>query len=253
MEYVSYLTKKSREHFMTNKSTGVYSIHPKPIPENILKKVYTENRDYLKDKPGSIWGGPFPKTATIVRQFFRGVKTICDIGAGDGRHSALLCEMGDTVIALDVDESALLKNKRDNPTVAQLVVLNIYEAPTLPFREGEIDGIFSAGFLHLFSPDEYKQIAKKIDRVVMPNGKILIEFPINIKRLNLQTGKPLCRIGKVKPYIRKDVNKLIHEAFPNYQIEIENGDNVQRIFSEVNVPYTVTGNNLIVTGIKNHK
>ncbi len=236
---------------MIKKSFIVHSIYPKPTPENLPKKVYTEDRDYLKDKPGSIWGEPFPKTAKKVREFFGSVKTICDIGSGDGRHTALLSEVADNVIALDIDESALLKNKRDNPSVVlRPAVINIYETPKLPFKDREIDGIFSAGFLHLFSPDDFKQIAKKIDRVVMYEGKILIEFPIKIERLNIKTGKPLSRIGKVKSYSRDEVSRLMCEAFPNFQIEIEDGDDVQRTFSEVNIPYRVTGKNLIVTAIK---
>ncbi len=224
--------------------------HPKPMHENVRKQWFSENLDYLNLSDKSIWGKPSPITIQKAREIFRH-GLLCELGAGDARYTLFLRTIAN-VIALDVDLSALMKNKRTIKTKLKkpLRALRADLVKAFPFENNSLYAVFSSAILHLFKPRTFKNIAKEIDRTMKPGGKMLLEFPIDIRRTNLKTGKPLSRIGKEESYTRKRATALMISAFPNFEINIEKGSRIQRKFRKPKVPYQINCTNLLVTGIK---
>jgi len=129
-----------------------------------------------------------------------------------------------------------------------LVQANIKKS--LPFETGGIDAVFSTGLLHLFEPNVFRKIALEINRVLRPEGKVLLDFGINIKRVELETELPY-KPGKKPSLNRKEAVDMIRSAFPGFEIKFNDGDKMKRKFKDANPPYKIHCENLLVTAIKN--
>jgi len=192
-----------------------------------------------------------PITIRTIKDFFgKGIGRLVNLGCGDGRYDALLSEYG-SVTAIDLDPMPLLKLKRDNPRFNGNNLLVQAKVQVLPMGEGTIQAVFSAGFIHLFDHTTLKEkIAPEIIRILEPGGKMFLDFSYDIQRLDIKTGLPYK--GGEKPSIDREgvINSIIN-AFPDFQIEFEDGDLIEREFADANPPYKIICKNLIVTAIKN--
>lgn len=130
------------------------------MEENAAKQIFTENIDYLKTGPDSIWKGQNPQTGEAAFNFFGDLDTrinlhrlwidsqtkpgiIVDLGGGDGRYKDMLQRYADRVVELDIDPSALLKIKRDNARDWEKELLNLVQAnlvDVLPFGQASVGG-----------------------------------------------------------------------------------------------------------------
>lgn len=180
-----------------------YETQPKfptfgPMPENPDKQIFSEGIDYLKKGKQSIWKDPNPLTSKKADGFFGsqihlhrlGINgqtqpgILADLGGGDGRYKSILENFADRIIELDIDPSALLKIKRDTEVNEPISLVQANLVEPLPFKTGSVGGVFSAGILHLFSSDSFREIANEINRILEPNGGMFLEFRIDIKQNN---------------------------------------------------------------------
>ncbi len=95
-------------------------------------------------------------------------KSVLDVGAGTGRLSILLVQVGAEVTALDVSEEMLKVLNRKNKHIKTVVG----EAEALPFPDNSFD-IITAAFLivHLKNP---RRFFDEVYRVLKDGGKFLV-------------------------------------------------------------------------------
>jgi len=161
----------------------------KPREPDEEKYVFTEGIDYSKTEKTSIWGTGDKDTLELLNQIEIRGKWL-NLAAGDGRYNLNLLEKADFVVASDIDESALKKLWQNTPDKfkAKLKTEVFDITKNSLFENNTFDGVFCTDTLHLFPKEILRQIFSEIDRILKPNGRILIDFATDIKRI-LPDGK----------------------------------------------------------------
>lgn len=144
-----------------------------------------------------------------------------NLAAGDGRYNSILLKNSDLVIATDIDKNALKKLKENTPTPykKKLEIKTQNFLKKFPFNNKQFDGVFCAGTLHLFPKNEVRKVFKEIDRVLKPNGKLVMDFAAEIKR-ELPNGKKLKIIKGEKQYSLKEAVGFLKNSFRDYETRI---------------------------------
>jgi ubiquinone/menaquinone biosynthesis C-methylase UbiE len=199
--------------------------------------IYTEEIDYFTTGKKSIWGLGDKDTLQLLKKTEIHGKWL-NLAAGDGRYNLSLLEKADLVVASDIDESALSKLWYNTPDKYQtkLKTKSFDITKKFPFEDRSFDGVFCTGTLHLFPKEILKKIISEIDRILKPNGKVIIDFATNIKRTSPR-GK-LITFDKEPLYTLKDAKKTLKDVFRNYQIQMQESKVVED-FEAANPPYTL--------------
>lgn len=191
----------------------------KPREPEEEKFIYTEGIDYSKTDKTSIWGIGDKDTLEFLKKIEIHGKWL-NLAAGDGRYNLDLLEKADFVVASDIDESALSKLWQNTPDKykpkLQTEVFDLTKK--LPFDNALFDGVFCMGTLHLFPKEILRQIISEIDRILKSNGRILIDFGTDIKRV-LPDGKLYLRKSEPQ-YTLQEAAKLLKELLNNYKVQI---------------------------------
>lgn len=215
-------------------------------PADESNRVFTENINYFDTDKESIWGKGEPETIEAIKNTDIHGKWL-NIAAGDGRYSRELLEKADILIAGDIDEGALSKLWHQTPenlrNKLQTVTFDVNEK--FPFAEGEFDGVFCTGFLHLFGQENLQKIFAEIKRVLKTDGKIFFDFATDIKRTDLG-GKEIIKYGR-RSYKLNEAKELFLNSFPNFDLQITDAKLTEGV-QEANPPYVLTCNFLIVVG-----
>lgn len=113
----------------------------------------------------------------------RGLKVL-EIGAGTGRDSLPLIELGAEVVQLDYAENSLriLKRLADEQHLPVAVVGG--DTFSLPFRNESFDIVFHQGLLEHFRPPQAEALLRENVRVVKRGGYLLVDVP---QRFHLYT------------------------------------------------------------------
>lgn len=225
-----------------------------PHPPDDAHNIFTEGISYSTTGSESIWGKENPLTLSVLQNALKNGGIWLHLAAGDGRYNNEIARSAEKVIATDIDSSALRKLQRNTPIDLESKVRTIQHNLTekFPLETGVIDGIFSAGTLHLFPESIFhKNIAPEISRVLKVGGRIILEYRIDIKRINTQTGESI-KFGDEPLYNREQAIAAITYAFPDFDIKFIDGDKVFETFNEANPPFQFSCNNLLVTAIKQH-
>ena len=191
----------------------------KPREPEEDKYIFTEGIDYSKTETTSIWGTGDKDTLELLKKIGIRGKWL-NLAAGDGRYDLDLLEKADFVVASDIDESALNKLWQNTPddfkTKLQTKVFDITKK--FPFENNSFDGVFCTGTLHLFPKEILRQIFSEMDRILKPDGRILIDFATDIKR-TLPDGKLYIRKSEPQ-YNLEEVAKFLKELLKNYKVQI---------------------------------
>lgn len=109
----------------------------------------------------------FDKIKSIV--FFNPSDTIVDLGGGTGRIARFLINKVQKITVVDISKKMLKQCQRRHPKLycAQA------EAQSMPFADNSIDKIIIIDAFHHF-PNQ-KQVVQEIKRVLIKNGKVIIE------------------------------------------------------------------------------
>lgn len=201
------------------------------------KYIITEEINYLKTGKKSIWGSGDRKTVDVLKRT-RIKGRWLNLASGDGRYNLNLLRKADSVVASDIDESALSKLWYNAPQKhrKKLSIKKFNIIGRFPFKNNSFDGVFCTGTLHLFPKKILRKIISEIDRVLKPKGRVIIDYATNIKR-TLSDGKllvfgsePLCLLGEAKAILRR--------FFKNYQIKMYESKFVDDV-KKANPPYVM--------------
>ncbi|MBS4012825.1 MAG: class I SAM-dependent methyltransferase [Bacteroidetes bacterium] len=171
------------------------------------KYIVTEGIDYSQTGNKSIWGnGDFETLKLLKREKIKG--TWLNLAAGDGRYNNVLLEKADNVVVSDIDGSALNKLYQvTHKSLQEKISLKVFNiTKRFPFENNQFDGIFCAGSLHLFPESILKNIFSEIGRILKSNGKIIIDFATDVKRVCDDGGE---YIKGNEPRYTKNVAKQI--------------------------------------------
>lgn len=97
-----------------------------------------------------------------------------EVACGTGHTTRLLCYHFDSLTACDLTPEMMQKNQQsittDNVTYLRA------NAFSLPFPDNSFDVLISTRFLHLFQWEDQERLFKEFNRVLVPGGKLLIDF-----------------------------------------------------------------------------
>jgi len=140
-----------------------------------------------------------------------GMKRILDLGAGSGRHTIFLAELGFQLVALDVSDTALeiLKARMDEKKLGNVTLVK-HDMQHLPFQDGYFDGLVCTNVMHHGLSREVKHSFKEATRVVRYGGAALFVV-VSDKDFRFGTGRKL----EAKTYVfTKGVEKgIVHHFF----------------------------------------
>ena len=221
----------------------------KPRKPEEDRYIFTEGIDYFKTEKTSIWGTGDKDTLQLLKKIKIRGKWL-NLASGDGRYNLNLLKKADFVVASDIDESALNKLWQNTPEKykSKLKTGAFDITKKFPFKNNSFDGVFCAGTLHLFPKEVLRQIISEVDRVLKPNGRVIIDFATNIKRTS-PSGK-LITFGKEPLYTLKDAKTTLKNLFRNYQMEMHESEVVEDL-EAANPPYTLNCKFVILIADKN--
>ncbi len=194
----------------------------------------------------SKWGIEEKETLDAIK-ILRG--NILNIAAGDGRFNNKLLEISDSVTAIDIDEkelNILKENSDSNNLITKVVDIT----KRFPFEDSSFDGIFCTGTLHLFDVETVKSILKEIKRVLKPNGKIVLDFATDIKRLDKE-GNIVTFEGEGS-YSTSEAVELFEKELNDFSLNIDKSTFKEENLNDDAGYNQITGNFLIISGTKKY-
>ncbi len=208
-----------------------------PLKPKEEKYIYTEGINYFETGKESIWGKGDPDTLRILKKMeFHG--RWLNLAAGDGRsYNLILLKKAGMVVASDIDASALSKLWHNTPRryrkKLKTKVFNM--AKRFPFKSNSFDGIFCTGTLHLFPRKVFRGIFREMDRVLKPNGRIIIDFATDITRL--MPNEKLYFVKREPKYKIKEAKRFLMKIFRNYKTRAYEFKVPEENYAEANPPY----------------
>ncbi|MCL4387240.1 MAG: class I SAM-dependent methyltransferase [Patescibacteria group bacterium] len=156
-----------------------------------------------------------------------------------------MLKKADHVFASDIDKSALVKLRDYTPPKFRnkLTIKDFDITKKFPFKDSSFDGVFCTGTLHLFPEKVLRKIITEIDRVLKSNGRVLIDFATDIKRID--TNGKLIIFGKEPLYRLQHAKKVLKENFKNYKLNIYEAK-IEGTFQGANPPYKLNCNFIIL-------
>lgn len=200
----------------------------------------------------SKWGIEEKETIEAINRIgFAG--NILNIAAGDGRFNNRLLELSQKVVAIDIDESELkcLKVNCPKKYANKLCTKVVDITQELPFQEATFDGIFCTGTLHLFDSETIIKIFQEIKRVLKVNGKIILDFATDVKRLD-KNKKRVVFDGEGS-FTTEEAISLFKEQFQDFSLNIEIASFREDNLSDDTGYNYISGNFLVISGIAREK
>ncbi len=114
---------------------------------------------------------------TILGQSLAGIPAdakCLEVACGTGHTTRLLCRHFDKLTACDLTPEMMLKNQQ-SMTVDNVTYLQA-NAFSLPFPDNSFDVVVSTRFLHLFPWEDQQRLFREFNRVLVPGGRLLIDF-----------------------------------------------------------------------------
>lgn len=197
----------------------------------------------------SKWGIEEMETLSAIKKInFNGY--VLNVAAGDGRFNNTILKTADKVMAIDISETELelLKDECQESLKDKLHTKIVDITSDFPFEDEIFDGIFCTGTLHLFEEEILAQILKEIVRVLKPNGKIIIDFATDIKRLDKNNNVVI--FNKEGNYHTNESIEFFKEQLKGFDLEIKTSTFLEENLDDDTGYHSITGNFLIISGIK---
>lgn len=223
----------------------------KPTKAREGRHIFTEEIDYFTTGRTSIWGRGDSDTLRLLGRIKIHGKWL-NLAAGDGRYNMKLLEKADSVVASDVDESALSKLWHMTPEkYRKKLEIKIFDiTKKFPFERNSFDGVFCTGALHLFPKKVLGKIISEIDRILKPTGSIVLDFATDIKRIS-PDGK-LITFGNEPLYSLEKAKATLKGLFRKYRLELRVSEVVED-FEAANPPYRLNCKFLILVADKKNR
>ena len=198
----------------------------------------------------SKWGIEEKETLEAINNIgFNG--NILNIAAGDGRFNNKLLELCDKVIATDISEEELqiLKSNCPSNLIRKLHTEIVDITKNFPFDDSVFDGVFCTGTLHLFDEKTISKILQEIKRVLKSNGKIVLDFATDIKRLDKNKNQVIFE-GEGS-FSTEQATSLFRNQLSDFSLNIEESTfREENLDDDAGYNY-ITGNFLIISGVLN--
>lgn len=190
------------------------------LKPNPTRHIYSNGIDYSLTGKDSIWGPEDELTQRILdREPIEG--RWLNVGAGDGRFNEQLLNRADTVVALDIEPSALYKLRARTPeslrTKLFFQVANLIEP--LPFDDQSFDGVFSTGTFQLFPVDVLKKVFTELDRVLKTHGRLIFDLSTNITRTAADGSQPNYFPNELK-FTTEEAREFLRASLSHYDMEL---------------------------------
>ncbi|UCD03767.1 MAG: methyltransferase domain-containing protein, partial [Candidatus Woesearchaeota archaeon] len=212
------------------------------------KYVFIQCKNYALTGKDSIWGPEDPNVLEVLEKEEIKGKWL-NLAAGDGRYNLGLLKKADEVLVTDIDKNALEKLRKNTPeeylSKLKIKVFNIIEE--FPFEDRSFDGILCTYTLHLFPREIFRKIFSEIDRIIKPDGKIVIDFMTDIKRTKLN-GEAYILSG-APHYAQEEAEELLKEVFSNYFVKIRRSSNSKN-FEKTDPPFRATFKGVLLVAKK---
>ncbi|MFB6075730.1 MAG: class I SAM-dependent methyltransferase [Candidatus Aenigmatarchaeota archaeon] len=220
----------------------------KPHQPDEGKCIFTEGIDYFKTDRDSIWGPGDDDTLEVLENVEMRGKWL-NLAAGDGRYNDILLKKADSVVASDIDASALSKLWHNtSPDLRERLNIEIFDiTEKFSLEDQSFDGILCTGTLHLFPREVLKEICGEIDRILKRGGRLIIDFATDIKRVSPK-GEPV-KFGREPNYGIEDAKQYLNKLFKQYNVKFRESK-VRESFESSNPPYELNCNFLIMIGSK---
>jgi len=126
------------------------------------------------------------------------------------------------------------------------VVVNLTK--NWPFSDNSFDGIFCTGTLHFFNKEELAKIFQKMDRVLKPGGKVILNVGTNITRV--MPNKEILVHPNEPQYELSDARDFLETSFREYdaQFFVEPPESFD--YMDANPPFTYTSSVLLMSAQK---
>ena len=227
------------------------NIITKPTEPKEDKYIFTEGIDYFKTDKKSIWGLGDKDTIRLLKNIQLRGKWL-NLAAGDGRYNLSLLEKVDSVVISDIDESALSKLWQNTPNkYRSKLKTKVFDiTKRFPFENETFDGVFCTGTLHLFPEEVLRQIITEMDRILKPDGKVIIDLATDIKRTS--SSDKMIKIGKEPLHTLDIAKKMLKQLFREYKVEIQESEVIEHV-EAANPPYTLNCKFVILVADKNRR
>ncbi len=192
----------------------------------------------------SKWGNEEIETLEAINSLSGNV---LDVAAGDGRFINKLLEVSDSVTAIDIDPKEL-EILNINYSSDKIITRVVDITKKFPFEDYSFDGVFCTGTLHLFDLETLKGILSEIKRVLKTNGKIVLDFVTNIKRIDKE-GNEVTFDGEGN-YNTEESILFFKESLEDFSLKIETYTFEEDNLKEETGYKIITGNFLIISGTK---
>jgi len=194
----------------------------------------------------SIWGIEDKDTLDILGSISISGDWL-NLAAGDGRYNNILLEKVNKVTVSDIDK--LVIDKLINNTSEKYkykLYKSIFDMTTaFPFKDKSFDGVFCTGTLHLFPKNILLKVISEVKRVLKPNGLIILDFAIDIKRIT-EDGKYISMVENEPKYSLEEGLSFLNTVFKNYKLEIHKCRVPKEFIDIGEVKYLFTCNYLLL-------
>lgn len=175
--------------------------------------IFTEDIDYSKTPKTSIWGNGDALTLQKLSDMTSSgvIKgNWLHFASGDGRYNDMLLESADSLIATDVDESALekLKLRTKFDLLHKLHIQTQDITKQFPFSDETFDGVFNTGTLHLFPKEILSNMFREVARVLKDDGLFVFDFATDLKRITPDGAF----IGSPNKYDKDSARNILNES-----------------------------------------
>lgn len=128
--------------------------------------TYSDARDFFGNEPSEL------AIRALMAFSDRGIKSVLELGCGQGRDTWYFVDQGFDVTALDYSEAGICQMQERAKAIGAKVVLQVHDAKNpLPFPDNSFDAIYSHMLFTMeFSEQELSHMMKECLRVLKPNG-----------------------------------------------------------------------------------
>ncbi len=138
---------------------------------------------------------------SLLKRYLKPGSLVLDAGCGTGENIAAICKAGFKGVGIDLQLSGLEHKKKEIPQ------LNLLQADiqALPFKDGVFQAVVLADILEHIE----EKVLNEINRVLSPNGLVLIMVPAYQSLWSLRDKAA----GHLRRYNKKRLKKLALEYF----------------------------------------
>lgn len=114
-----------------------------------------------------------PSLNHFVKKYWAARSQVLHAGCGSGQVDRDICQKV-SITALDISREALNVYGKTTNGCCQIVRGDVY---SLPFKNEALHGIYNLGVMEHFTEEEIQRILLEFNRVLKPNGKMIIFWP----------------------------------------------------------------------------